>query len=275
MSRSFVRIVRIASSSSRASASGHQRAPAASIAGDVGRLRRRRRAHGERRRARGAVDRDVDVLVVVAVRVVVARERRQRDAAGIRGAVAALGERQRARAHRCGELARLRDRIDQPPVLRALAAHAFGQRAEDVGEVVADAALVGDARQPAGPGQHAQQRHLRQRHRRRAVVDQEDFVAGECQLVAAARTGAVHGGEELEPGVPARILDPVARLVRELAEVHLPRVRRQAEHEDVRAGAEDTVLRAGDDDAAHFRDARSGCAAERRRARCRRPGRRN
>ena len=31
MSRSFVRIVRIASSSSRASASGHQRAPAASM----------------------------------------------------------------------------------------------------------------------------------------------------------------------------------------------------------------------------------------------------
>ena len=40
--------------------------------------------------------------------------------------------------------------------------------------------------------------------------------------------------------------------VGELAEVHLPRVRRAAQHEDVRAGAEDALLQAGDDDGAGF-----------------------
>ena len=50
------------------------------------------------------------------------------------------------------------------------------------------------------------------------------------------------------PGVRARVLDRQPRLVGELAEVHLPRVRRAAQHEDVRAGAEDALLQAGDDD---------------------------
>src|SRR5204862_3197559 len=42
----------------------------------------------------------------------------------------------------------------------------------------------------------------------------------------------------------------VARLVGEFAEVHLPRVTRLREHVDVRAGTEDPVLCAGDDDGA-------------------------
>ena len=80
---------------------------------------------------------------------------------------------------------------------------------------------------------------------RRAVVDQHDLVAGERQLVAAARAVPLTRGEELEPGVAARVLDAVARLVGELAEVHFPRVRRRAEHVDVRAGAEHALLAAG------------------------------
>jgi hypothetical protein len=55
------------------------------------------------------------------------------------------------------------------------------------------------------------------------------------------------------PGSGAGILEAVAGLVRELAEVHLPRVARHTEHEDVGARAEDAVLAARDDHAAHFR----------------------
>ena len=53
-----------------------------------------------------------------------------------------------------------------------------------------------------------------------------------------------------ECALASSIAEP--RLVGELAEVHLPRVRRAAQHEDVRAGAEDALLQAGDDDRAHF-----------------------
>ena len=108
-------------------------------------------------------------------------------------------------------------------------------------------ALVGEPREAAGTGQHAQQRHLRERDGRRAIVDQPDLVAGERELVAAARARAIHRRDELEAGVRARVLHAVARLVRELAEVDLPRMRRQAEHEDVGARAEDAIARAGDD----------------------------
>ena len=50
------------------------------------------------------------------------------------------------------------------------------------------------------------------------------------------------------PECCAGVFDREPRLVGELAEVHLPRVRRAAQHEDVRAGAEDALLEAGDDD---------------------------
>ena len=74
-----------------------------------------------------------------------------------------------------------------------------------------------------------------------------------ARLVAPAGARTVERRDELESGMPARVLDAVARLVRELAEVHFPRMGRQAEHEDVRPGTENPVLEAGDDDAAHFR----------------------
>ena len=202
-------------------------------------------------------------------------ERRELHAHGIGRPVAGAGEFQRALPHVRGELLRLDDGVDQTPFLRARAAHALGRRAEDVGEVAPHAALVGHAREPAGTGQHAEQRHLGQAHRRGAVIDQHDLVAGERQLVAAARGRAVAGGNELEAGVPAGVLDAVAGLVGELAEVHLPRVRRHAQHEDVGAGAEDAVLAAREHDAADFAGARSGCAAGRRAARCRPRGRRS
>src|SRR5690606_13329820 len=45
----------------------------------------------------------------------------------------------------------------------------------------------------------------------------------------------------------------VSGFVGELAEVHLPGMSGQAQHENIRARTEDTVLEAGDDNAAHFR----------------------
>ncbi len=118
---------------------------------------------------------------------------------------------------------------------------------------MANTALVGDAGQAAGARQHAEQGHFRQRHRRRTIVDQQDAITGQRHLVAATGAGAVHGGQELQARMAAGVLDAVARLVGELAEVDLPGVRRQTEHEDVGARAEDAVLAAGDDDSAHFR----------------------
>ena len=113
--------------------------------------------------------------------------------------------------------------------------------------------LVGQAREPAGPGQHAQQRHFRQADRGRPIVDQQNLVTRKRQLISPTRRRPVAGGDELQAGIPARVLDAVAGLVGELAEVHLPGVAGEAEHEDVRARAEDAVLQARDDDGAHLR----------------------
>jgi hypothetical protein len=88
--------------------------------------------------------------------------------------------------------------------------------------------------------------------RRGAVVDQDDLVAGEGELVAATRRGAVDGREELQARPLTRIFDRVPRLVGELAEVHLPGVARGAEHVDVGAGAEHPLLAAADDDGTDF-----------------------
>src|SRR5713226_7282364 len=48
--------------------------------------------------------------------------------------------------------------------------------------------------------------------------------------------------------MPAGVLDRETRLVRELAEVHLPAVAGLAKHHDVRARAEDSLLQTGQDD---------------------------
>ena len=100
--------------------------------------------------------------------------------------------------------ARLDDLVDEAPLDGALAADALGDRAEDVGEVAAHLALVDDAREAAGAGQHAEQRRLGQADRAGAVVDQDDLVAGERELVAAAGADAVERGEELEAAVLRR-----------------------------------------------------------------------
>ena len=134
------------------------------------------------------------------------------------------GERERALLHLRLELRRLGDRVDQAPGDGPFAAHALARRAEDVREVVANVALVGEPRQAPGAGQDAEQGHLGQADRARAVVDEDDLVAGKRQLIAAARARAIDGGEELQALVPGRILEAVAGFVGELAEIDLPRV---------------------------------------------------
>ena len=109
------------------------------------------------------------------------------------------------------ELAGRIHRVDEPPLDRALALHAFGERAEHVREVAPDLPLVDDARQAAGAGQHAEQRRLRQAHRRVPVVDEHDLVARERQLVAAAGADAVERGEELDArSARSRLPSPAA-----------------------------------------------------------------
>jgi hypothetical protein len=70
-------------------------------------------------------------------------------------------------------------------------------------------ALVGHAGQAAGAGQHAQQRHFGQADGAAAVVHQDDLVAGQGQLVAAAGAGAVDGGQELQAAVRAESSRPL------------------------------------------------------------------
>jgi hypothetical protein len=203
-------------------------------------------------RARRAVDRHRHMPVAQGIGLDRARQRRQDDTFAVRRPVAGRSQFQRPLAHLLRENRWLGEAVHQAPGHRLFAANAFGGSAEHVGEVVANPALVGEPRQPAGAGQHAQQRHLRQADGRGAVVDEPDLVAGQGQFVAAAGAGAVDGGQELQPRMAAGVLDAVAGLVGEPAEVHFPRVRRQAEHEDVGAGAEDPFLQAGDDDRAHL-----------------------
>ena len=188
-----------------------------------------------------------------AVVVDLALERRQRDALGAFRPVGIRRDLLGARRHGVFPFRVRHHLVDQPPLDRLRAAHALLDRAEDVGAVAPHLALVGDAGEPAGAGQHRQQRRLRQRHRRAAVVDQHDVIGGERELVAAAGRIAVDGADVDLLGVLRGVLDRQPRLVGELAEVHLGAVRRLAEHADIGAGAEHVVLARLDDDAAHLR----------------------
>jgi len=118
---------------------------------------------------------------------------------------------------------------------------------------MAHAALVGDPGQAAGAGQNPEQGHFGQADGARAVIHQDNFVAGEGEFVPTPGAGAVDRGDEAESVVARRIFQAVAGFVGELAEVDLPGVTADAEHEDVGARAENLVLEAGDDNATHLR----------------------
>ena len=173
-------------------------------------------------------------------------------ALGVLRAVGFAGEFRRALGDDLLEARAGHQLVDQVPVDRPPAAHAFRGGAEEIGVVVADLPLVDQPGQPAGPGENREQRELGQRDRRGAVVDQHDVVAGQRQLIAAARRGAVDRADIALVRVAGGVLDPVPCLVGELAEIDLVGVRRLAEHVDVGAGAEHPRLVGGDDDAADF-----------------------
>ncbi len=172
-----------ASSSSRVSASGQKPrpAPCRSPVGRAGRAGTVMRDRAERP-VESAVTWSVADAVVVDVRA----QRGQCDA-GARGrstCAASLAAALPRRPRRTGAAAPPR----RPGASRTagLAAHAVRAGGEDVGAVPADTALVHQPGQAAGAGQHAEQRHLGQRHRRGVVVDQHDVLAGQRQLVPAA-----------------------------------------------------------------------------------------
>ena len=173
-------------------------------------------------------------------------ERCEGDAGRVVGAVRLGGPGERSGVDELVERAARSDGVDESPVDGLLALDALGPRGEHVGEVAADVALVDEAGEPAGAGQHGEQRHLGQRDGRGPIVDEDDLVARQRQLVAAAGRGAVDGGDPRLPGVGGGVLDGVARLVGELAEVDLVAVRRAGQHLDVGAGAEHLVEAAGE-----------------------------
>jgi len=78
-------------------------------------------------------------------------------------------------------------------------------------------------------------------------------VGRERQLVAAAGGGAVDYADGGKAGGIARVLDAVARLVGELAEVDLVGVGGAGEHANVGAGAEDPRLSRAQQDDLHLR----------------------
>ena len=182
-----------------------------------------------------------------------APERRQRDSLRVGRPVRVLGEGCRAGGHGIVEAGARHQLVNQIPFQRPAPAHAFARGTEVIGAVAAHAAFVHDAGEPAGTRQDREQRYFRQRHGGGPVIDQEDVVGRERKLVAAARSGARDHGHPALARVGRCILDGVAGLVGELAEVDLIDVRRAGEHRNVRAGTEHAVLRRGEHHGARAR----------------------
>ena len=237
------------------SASGQQRRPrprcrpASARRGACGARHRDRR-----RRARARSIAHVDVLVVVSR----ARRRRRARAASARrpaprGPVR-CARRARARARR------RRPRAGSPGATsstrrhstRALALDALRERAEHVGQVAPHLALVDEARQPA-----------RARAARRAAAPRAATRPSSRRRRARSRRTRAPARSRRRRTMPlsaARNLTRSARSrprSRRVSFVNLQKFTFQAcdglpEHEDVGAGAEDALLAAGDDDAAHL-----------------------
>ena len=221
-------------------------------AGDVGRRVARRAGHDDLGASPRPVERRLDVTVGDLARGARPVQRDERDTAGAGRAGGTRREPGRPLGDRRGP-ARTRHRlVHQAPLHGPAAAHPGRVGGEVVRQVAAHPALVGQPGQPAGAGQDAEQRQLGQRHGRRAVVDQHDVLAGQRELVTAAGGGAVERREIGLPRARGGVLHRVARLVGELAEVHLPAVLRRGQHPDIRTGAEDPVLAAGEHHDAHL-----------------------
>src|SRR5712671_2533903 len=142
-----------------------------------------------------------------------ALERGEGHTFGLRGSIAVLSELPGALLDVLGKLLRFHDFVHEAPVFGALPTNAIRIGAENIGVIAANPALVGDARKPAGARENAEKGKLREAHGGGAIVDEDDFVAGQGQLVAAASRGAIERGQEFESGVGAGVFDSVARFV--------------------------------------------------------------
>jgi hypothetical protein len=124
----------------------------------------------------------------------------------------------------------------------AFALDALFDGTEEIGMVAAHFALVRDPRKSPCARQHREQRHFRQSDGGRAVVDQQNMVGGQGQFIAAAGRRSMDDANVFLPGMLARILDRIARLIRELAKIDLMRVGRAGQHPDVGARAKHARL---------------------------------
>src|ERR1700683_357524 len=97
------------------------------------------------------------------------------------------------------EVLRLYDLVHQSPLLGPLALDTLGSSAKHVGKIPPYFALIGNARESTGAGKNSQERKFGKAHRRRTIVNQHDFVASQCQFVAASCRGAVARGDKLQP----------------------------------------------------------------------------
>src|SRR5258706_482176 len=146
----------------------------------------------------------------------------------------------------CLEIRGPGDLVDQAPVNRALPPDPLGRGSEDVGQVPPDAALVGEPGQPAGTGQHTEQRHLAEPEPADGVVDEQDLLAGQREFVAAAGRRPVQG-RDVDLTRVAGVLDRPERFVAKFTEIDLKSVLSLREHADIRTGAEHPLQPAGHD----------------------------
>src|SRR5262249_35243637 len=211
-------------------------------AGDVAWRCRARAVHRDLSAAPRALDRTRHGAVADVIALDRPLERGQRDAPRIFRTIRAGGELLRPLAGFLRELGARDDLVHESPFDRPPAFDALLERTEHVGAVTAHPALVDQAREAAGAGQDREQRHLGQRDRRVAVVGHQNVLAGHRELVPPAGARPIHDADPRLLRLARGFLDGVARLVRELAEVHLEAVRRLPEHPDIRARAEDALL---------------------------------
>ena len=176
----------------------------------------------------------------------------EHDARLVPGPIGFLRQRDGPLLHPLLEFRAGRDLVHQPPVDGPLALDALLHGAEYVGQVPPHAALVHHAGQSTGTGQDRQQRDLRQGNRRVAVVDQDDVVGGQRQLVTAPGRRAVQRGKVDLTGIFAGILQRIARLVGELAEIHLVGMGGGTQHPNVGACAEHSDLAGSQDHGTDF-----------------------
>ena len=193
-----------------------------------------------------AVDRDVDVLVVIAAlvdRSAPAASARCPCASGRPVALRRAARSARSSTYRV-EASRLDDGVDEPQSFARVAFHAIGRSCRRHPPDRAARAVCRSARvKPPVPGSTPSSGTSG-----RLTADDRSStrtISSQASASSYPPPGrrAVARRKELQSGVLARVFDAVARLVRELAEVHFPGVARVAQHVDVGAGTEHAVFR--------------------------------